>query len=110
LCVSALGAKSSSSNFYLRLKGEMEEAIGSLNIPSKMFFRPSFLLGDRQEFRLGEVLGIVFIKPFAFLLPSKMKPISAHMVAKAMLAATKKELEGTRVFHYKEMQALVQKG
>jgi hypothetical protein len=27
-----------------------------------------------------------------------------------MLAATKKELEGTRVFHYKEMQALVQKG
>ncbi len=105
--VSSLGANSSSSNFYLKLKGQIEDDIQNLNINSILIFRPSFLMGDRKEFRFGELLGIIFMKPFSFLLPSEIKPIEASDVAKAMLAATKKKLKGCRVFHFEEIKQLI---
>ncbi|MAD96361.1 MAG: segregation protein B [Flavobacteriaceae bacterium] len=104
--VSSLGANSSSNNFYLKLKGQIEDDIQQLNLNSILIFRPSFLMGDRKEFRFGELLGIVFMKPFSFLLPSEIKPIYASEVAKAMLAATKKNFKGCRVFHFEEMKRL----
>ncbi|MEO1385517.1 MAG: NAD(P)H-binding protein [Bacteroidota bacterium] len=106
LLISALGANSQSSNFYLQLKGETEEAIMDLGPPTVLIFRPSFLLGQRKEFRLGESVGILLAKPLTFLLPSKVKPITAHQVAQSMVAASKKDLKGHKIFHYKEMMEL----
>ena len=50
--------------------------------------RPSFLIGDRKEKRLGEKLGIFVFKLLSplFLGPlKKMKPIQSEKVAKAMI-------------------------
>lgn len=102
--VSSLGANSKSSNFYLKLKGEAEDTLRNMNIESLLIFRPSLLLGKRKEFRAGEIIGKLFIKPLSFLLPSKMKPIRALDVAKSMLSAAKKELKGITIYHYKEMK------
>lgn len=103
LLVSSLSADSSSGNFYLKLKGEVEDAIREVAIPSVYFFRPSFLMGKRKEFRFGELLGIIFMRPLSFLLPSRVRPIKALDVAKAMVREAKSAKKGRHVLHRKEM-------
>jgi uncharacterized protein YbjT (DUF2867 family) len=104
IVVSAVGADSKSSNFYLKLKGEVEDALKTIGIKSVHIMRPSMLLGARKEFRLGERIGKALIKGFSFLLPSKYKPIHAKEVAKAMIAFAKEGKEGFFIHEYKEIK------
>jgi len=104
--VSSVGASSQSKNFYLKLKGEVEDAIKEVGLRSVHIIRPSMLLGDRKEFRLGEKIGQVIISPFSFLLPSRLKPIQAKMVAMGMLNAAKDNNEGFYVHEYNEIRKL----
>ena len=55
--VSSVGADPRSPNFYLRCKGEAEEAVGGLGFTRLVALRPSLLLGAREESRPGEALG-----------------------------------------------------
>lgn len=94
--VSALGANKNSSSFYLRTKGEMEAVVTDLKINSVYFLRPSLLLGDRHQFRLGERLAML-VSPLlgAFLIGplKKYKPVKADLVAFVMMQlALKKDL------------------
>ncbi len=107
LLVSSVGADSSSSNFYLKLKGEVEEKVQTLGIPSVSIFRPSMLLGKRNESRPLETIAQVISKPLSFLFPSKYKPIAALDVARAMVAASKQDDQRIRVYHYWEMMSLI---
>lgn len=101
--VSSYGANSKSNNFYTKLKGEVEDTLSSLNIPSLSIFRPSLLLGKRQEFRFGEIIATLLMNPLSFLLPTKIRPIKAYDVAKSMLEASKADTKGTKIYHYKEI-------
>jgi uncharacterized protein YbjT (DUF2867 family) len=86
--ISSVGAKNDSSNFYLKVKGEMEEKIKSIPIEKKIIVRPSMLLGNRKEFRLSEVFGKILFFLFGFLFVGrfkKYKAISDVQVAKAMI-------------------------
>ncbi|MDE3249228.1 MAG: NAD(P)H-binding protein [Bacteroidota bacterium] len=106
LLVSSVGADPKSSNFYLKLKGEVEAAIAAQSIPSIYFMRPSILLGARQESRIGETVGKGVMQAFSFLLLGGMrryKPIQGKDVAKAMLRAAKGSQEGRWVWEYGEM-------
>lgn len=103
LLVSSVGADSKSKNFYLKLKGEVEDKIREMKIASVSVFRPSMLLGKRQEFRFGELVAKSISEPLSFLFPSKYKPVKAENVARAMISASKKAAPGFNVFHYKEM-------
>ena len=106
LVVSSIGANSKSSNFYLRVKGEMEEAVQKNSLEAIHIFRPSMLLGPRKEFRLGERIGKVLMTVFAPLLFGslrKYKPIQAETVAKTMLDAAKTGKAGTHVYFYDNM-------
>src|ERR1700730_16790421 len=92
LLVSSAGADSSGKNFYLRLKGEVEEAVRKFPIKSISIFRPSMLLGNRKEFRLGEQIGQSVMKLIAPLLAGKWrkyKAIEARAVAAAMIEVSK---------------------
>jgi len=106
ILVSSIGANSKSNRFYLRLKGEVEDAIKELGLRSLHIIRPSLLLGDRKEFRLGEDFGKVFMIAFSFLVPSKYKAIQAKDVANAMAAIAKKNDEGAFAYEYKEIKEL----
>ena len=92
--VSSGYADPKSSGDYLKFKGEVEEELKSLNFPKLGIMRPSFLLGDREEKRVSEKIGIFIFK---FLSPlfigplKKMKPIHSEKVAKAMLKICKDE-------------------
>lgn len=98
--VSALGANPFSTIFYNRVKGETEEAIKHLSFNSFYIFRPSLLLGDRKEFRLGEKIAQLVMKPFsAFMLGGlkKYKPIEALLIAKTMYKVAQKNAKGVIV-------------
>jgi uncharacterized protein YbjT (DUF2867 family) len=106
LLVSSVGADSQSSNFYLKLKGEVEDDVTKLKIRSVSVFRPSILLGKRNEFRFGERISQSLASAFPFLLPAKYKPISAFNVARAMVNAAAKDLPGVHVYQYEDITRL----
>lgn len=86
--VSSIGANSQTSNFYLKTKGEMEEALKKINFKRLFIARPSLLLGTRAEFRLGEEIAKMFsglMKILLFGSFKKFKPIEAVKVARAMM-------------------------
>lgn len=88
LLVTAMGAKSNSLIFYNRVKGQIEDAVQALGYPALSLFRPSLLLGNRQENRAGEKVSIVLFGCLGFLFCGpllKYRPIAAENVAKAML-------------------------
>lgn len=87
--VSSLGANAQSSNFYLRTKGEMEEALKRLQLPSLVMVRPSLLMGNRREFRLGEEVMIPLMKLFAPLFIGswrKYRGVEASKVAACLVS------------------------
>ena len=86
--VSSGYADPNSSGDYLKFKGLVEEELKRLSFNKLGIIRPSFLIGDRKEKRLGEKLGIFVFKLLSplFLGPlKKMKPIQSEKVAKAMI-------------------------
>ncbi|OHX51382.1 oxidoreductase, partial [Planococcus salinarum] len=101
LVISAMGADSRSNIFYNRVKGQMEDRLKKLDIPALHIFRPSLLLGDRQEFRAGEKAASLLATIFSPLLRGSMqkyKPIQAEQVARAMCVAAQSESVGVAVY------------
>ncbi|MEH6936895.1 oxidoreductase [Bacillus sp. JJ664] len=99
LLISSMGANSHSNIFYSKVKGEVERDVRAFHFSGLFIFRPSLLLGERIEIRLGEKVAekISTIMPFIFTGPlKKYKPIKGETVAKAMincaLSGTKGEL------------------
>jgi uncharacterized protein YbjT (DUF2867 family) len=86
--VSSIGADFHSSNFYLHTKGETEQDIQKLNFIRSGIFRPSLLLGNRNESRFGERFAQGLYPLFHWLLQGNLKKyraIPASDVAKAMV-------------------------
>jgi len=96
ILVSSVGADSKSKVFYSQVKGELEDAIRALPFWGIHILRPSLLLGDRNESRPLEKMGIIFSKGIDFLmgdLLGKYQPVKAEDVAKAMVIEAQ-SLEG----------------
>jgi uncharacterized protein YbjT (DUF2867 family) len=106
--VSSLGANELSSNYYLRIKGEMENRILALNFKTIIIARPSLLLGKRNEKRFGESAGKVLMKFLGKLLIGKMgkyRAIEASDVAKAMIRSIC-SLEGKQILTSDRLQKI----
>lgn len=87
--VSSLGADVSSVVFYSKVKGEVERDLAALGFERLFIYRPSMLLGDRKEPRLGEKLFTPLMKAVGALLPrtafGNYAPIEASTVAQGIL-------------------------
>lgn len=98
--VSAAGADAESSVFYSRIKGELEDALKSMDWTALVIARPSLLLGNRadlqQPARYAERIAMPFAKLLAPLLPDAYRPVHARQVASA-LAMTVPAAEGVLV-------------
>lgn len=106
LLVSSVGADSNSNNFYLKLKGEVEDAVSRFSIRNISIFRPSILLGKREESRTGEKIGQAVMSFFSFMMIGsweKYRPVDAGIVAKAMIQAAKEKNEGSSVYGFGEI-------
>jgi len=106
ILVSSAGANSKSRNFYQRLKGETDEAVKSVGLKNIHIMRPSLLLGERKEFRLGENIGKAIMTGLSFLIPDKYKAIQGKDVARVMLGLAKKKEEGIFVHENSEIRNL----
>ena len=107
LMVSSVGASTKTGNFYLKFKGDAEDTIAATGIPSVSVFRPSMLMGKRNESRPAEAIAQVMMAPLSFLFPAKYKPVKGLDVAKAMIAAAKQDVKGFRIYHYTEIMDLI---
>lgn len=87
--ISSVGADAKSHNFYLRVKGELENAILTMpQLNHAAAVRPSLLLGERADSRPAEEMGIVAGKLLAPLMLGpfkKYRPITAYRVAQQMI-------------------------
>ena len=86
--VSSLGANPNASGLYLKNKGQTEQELIKLNFSKLSIIRPSILLGNRKENRIGEKIGIFAMQKLSQLFlgkAEKYKPIKVENVAKAML-------------------------
>ncbi|MBU2510469.1 NAD(P)H-binding protein [bacterium] len=100
LMITALGANPNSAIFYNRIKGEVEAAVRMLEFEGKFFFRPSLLIGERPETRIGEVLASQLFKFLGFLFVGPLKQykaIGTETVARAMVHIAKQMLIGEHV-------------
>jgi uncharacterized protein YbjT (DUF2867 family) len=97
LVISAMGADPESRIFYNKVKGKMEQDVKKLDLGAIHIFRPSLLLGDRDEKRTGEELASKLLRPLSKLMIgplSKYKPIEAETVAKGMVYAAAQNSTG----------------
>jgi len=109
IIVSSVGANSHSSTFYLKLKGELENAIHSVGLNTVHIMQPSMLLGERKEHRTVEGLLQGSMKLVSVLLfggMRKYKAIHGKAVAAAMLNAAKKDDKGFFRYTYDDIKKL----
>jgi uncharacterized protein YbjT (DUF2867 family) len=109
LLVSAIGADASSSIFYSRVKGELEDALKKLGYKSLHIFQPSFIAGPRKEKRVGERIGLAifsFISPLFIGPLKKYAPIPAEHIARAMYRSAQKNTAGCTIYDSAETDVL----
>ncbi|EKB48042.1 NAD-dependent epimerase [Cecembia lonarensis] len=106
LVVSSLGADPQSSVFYNKVKGETEEDLKVIPFDYLGIFRPSLLLGNRSQFRFGEEVAKILMKPLVwFKLAKSIRPIHDFQVAKAMIYhASQEKSVKVEVILSKDMQ------
>ena len=98
IVVSSLGADTHSGNFYLSVKGQMEQAVTALGFSAVHLVRPSLLTGaTRADFRLGEQLSIGLSRLFNPLIPIRWRPVSVSVVASFLLSLVKTDTIGVFV-------------
>ena len=103
--ISSIYANPNSSGNYVKFKGLVEEELKRLNFSKLGILRPSFLMGDRKENRVGEKMGILTFRLLSPLLLGplkKMKPINSEKVAKAMIKIANENL-GKIIFESDEI-------
>jgi len=112
LVVSAMGADAGSMIFYNKVKGEMERDVQQQEFRAVHIFRPSLLLGEREEHRTGEELASKIMRPLSGLMVGplkKYKPILAEDVAKAMLWAADQRASGVHIYPSDELTEMAAK-
>lgn len=104
--VSALSANPNALLFYSQVKGKLEEAIERMAYESVYIFRPSYLLGNRLEFRPMESVGrllLMLAKPILIGKLRRYRAIDAKCVAQAMVARMLAGESGIHIYQSDEI-------
>lgn len=87
----------------------MEAGASMLPFSAVHIFRPSLLVGQRKEFRLGEKLAEWIARPLSGLMSGrllKFAPVNAETVAEAMAAVARGETKGVAIHESDEIARL----
>lgn len=109
LLVSSMNADPESPIFYSKMKGKLEKEVEQIPFETTAIFRPSLLLGDREEFRFGEraAAAIITKVPFLFKGPfKKYKAIEGRTVASAMYRVAQKNETGFTIYPSEQIQEI----
>ena len=108
ILVSSVGASRQSGNFYLRVKGEVEDAFEQSGYARLDILRPSLLLGARAERRPAEALAQRLAPAANWLLHGRLKPyraVDADVLAQAVVALALRQEEGVFAHGYADIVA-----
>jgi uncharacterized protein YbjT (DUF2867 family) len=109
LLVSSIGASRQTGNFYLRVKGEVEDALGRIGFARVDLVQPGLLLGPRAQRRPAERL-LQAAAPLTNLLMQgglrRYRSIGAEEVAAAMLRLLGEDAPGVFTHRWRELRAL----
>jgi uncharacterized protein YbjT (DUF2867 family) len=110
--VTAVDANPNAKFSYVRTKGETERDVIALDFEHTNIFRPSMIVGSRQEKRsLSEAALMKFwpvLNPLLTWKGGKYKGITGEDVAKAMIKSATNQTEKLKIYHWKEMHDLLQ--
>jgi len=106
--VSSSGADPESKFFYSRIKGELNRDVRNLPFRAIRILKPSVLVGQRREKRLGESLAVILGNLLTPFIPPlrKHRPIPASIVAHAMINAANDTTPGFRTYEREEVFVL----
>lgn len=104
--ISSVEANPKSFNYYLKVKGQMENKTRELGFESLNIFRPSHLLGEREKKITLDVKIFEFLTNisgnFLFGCFKKYKNIQAHKLAEAMYKKSNKMSSKINIFTFKD--------
>lgn len=106
IVVSSAGADMGAKGLYLRVKGEVEQALAKLGYPRLDVLRPGLLIGVRKEFRLLELVAQVLAPVLDLFLRgkyAKFRSIDADVLAQSILAITRQKARGRFVFEHDDI-------
>ena len=107
--VSSVGASRQSGNFYLRVKGEVEDALARIGFERVDLVQPGLLLGERNERRPTERL-MQALAPVGNVLMQgglqRYRSIPASEVATAILRLLEQDAAGVFSHRYASLRAL----
>jgi uncharacterized protein YbjT (DUF2867 family) len=110
ILVSSVGADPRSRAFYLRVKGEVEDALAGLGFDRLDIVRPGLLLGARRpDRRLKERLAIAISPAVNLLLRGRLDKyaaVDAATVADAIVALAGARTPGQFIHHYRDLHRL----
>jgi uncharacterized protein YbjT (DUF2867 family) len=112
IVVSSVGAAIGSKNFYLRVKGETEEALAKIRFRRLDILRPGLLRGPRAENRPLERLAMwlsPLIDPLLRGKNRKYRSIRAEVLADAILALAKEKAAGRFVHEHEAIRYALQR-
>lgn len=107
--ISALGADSNSRVFYNRIKGEIEDSLIDINFEKLVIYRPSLILGNRDDKRPLEQIGQLiakFLDPFITAVVPGYAGIEASKIAEIMILKSKKDFKGNVFVESDEIKLL----
>jgi len=103
IAISAVGADPAAKNFYLRVKGEVEQQLARVRFSRLDIIRPGLLRGPRQELRPAERLGMIASPLIDLFLQgeyAKYRSIPVEVVARAIVGLTREKMAGRFVFEH----------
>lgn len=114
IVVSSIGAQFSSKNFYLSVKGEVEDKLAKLHFERLDIIRPGLLRGKRDGTpRPAEKIGMM-LSPLIDLLMQgalrKYRSAKASDVAKVILKLAGTKQHGRLVYQHDEMRRILRRG
>lgn len=114
IVVSSVGAQFSSKNFYLSVKGEVEDKLAKLHFDRLDLIRPGLLRGKREgAARPAERIGMI-LSPLVDLLMvgslRKYRSAKASDVARVILRLADTKQRGRVVHQHDEMQRILRRG
>lgn len=113
IVISSVGADPASKHRYLRVKGEMEQALGRMRFRRVDILRPGLLRGRRDESRPLERLGML-LAPVADLFlhgaRRKYRSIRAATLAEAVFALARQKAGGHFVHDFDGIMRAIRRG
>lgn len=103
--LASVGVNPRSSSFYLRVKGELVEALKALNFERLSIFQPSMILTPTNRYGIGQAITLKvwpLLKPILLGGLRKYRGVPVHILGQAMAKNILKEGEGYETLQWDE--------